>query len=72
MIIFRIDQIIKLGMYDKEFLLHEDKDLMLRFLKKYKLSRLELPLYRYRQHKKNMTKNKKMNLEFKNKLLKKN
>jgi len=71
-IIFRIDQIIKLGMYDKEFLLHEDKDLMLRFLKKYKLSRLELPLYRYRQHKKNMTKNKKMNLEFKNKLLKKN
>ena len=71
-IIFRIDQIIKLGMYDKEFLLHEDKDLMLRFLKKYKLSRLELPLYRYRQHKKNMTKNKKMNLEYKKKLLKKN
>ena len=51
-IIFRIDQIIKLGMYDKRFLLHEDKDLMIRFLRKFKLSRLELPLYRYRQHSK--------------------
>ena len=30
-IIFRTDQIIKLGMYDKKFLLHEDKDLMKRF-----------------------------------------
>tara|TARA_B100002019_G_scaffold292933_1_gene317883 strand:+ start:5679 stop:6323 length:645 start_codon:yes stop_codon:yes gene_type:complete len=70
-IIFRIDQIIKLGMYDKRFLLHEDKDLMIRFLRKFKLSRLELPLYRYRQHSKNMTKNKKMDLKFSKKLLKK-
>ena len=51
-------------MYDKNFLLHEDKDLMNRFLKKYKVFRLELPLYRYRQHTKNITKNKKNDLKF--------
>ena len=70
-IIFRTDQIIKLGMYNKEFLLHEDKDLMNRFLKKYKVSRLELPLYKYRRHDKNITKNKKFDLKFSKKLLKK-
>jgi glycosyltransferase involved in cell wall biosynthesis len=70
-IIFRTDQIIKLGMYDKEFLLHEDKDLMSRFLSKFKVSRLELPLYKYRQHEKNITKNKKLDLKFTKKLLKK-
>ena len=70
-IIFRTDQIIKLGMYDKEFLLHEDKDLMIRFLKKYKVSRLELPLYKYRQHENNISKNKKFDLKFLKKLLKK-
>ena len=71
-IIFRTDQIIQLGMYDKVFLLHEDKDLMSRFLKKYSISRLELPLYKYRQHDKNITKNKKLDLKFSKKLLKKN
>ncbi|MDC3163083.1 glycosyltransferase family 2 protein [Candidatus Pelagibacter sp.] len=71
-IIFRTDQIIQLGMYDKNFLLHEDKDLMIRFLKKYKVFRLELPLYRYRQHDKNITKNKKNDFKFSKKLLKKN
>ena len=55
----------------KKFLLHEDKDLMSRFLKKYKVSRLELPLYKYRQHDKNISKNKKFDLKFKKKLLKK-
>ena len=71
-IIFKTDQIVQLGMYDKDFLLHEDKDLMSRFLKKFTISRLELPLYRYRQHEKNITKNKKLDKEFKKKLLKKN
>lgn len=71
-IIFRTDQIIQLGMYDKNFLLHEDKDLMNRFLKKFKVFRLELPLYRYRQHNYNITKNKKNDLKFSKQLLKKN
>ena len=70
-IIFRTDHVIKLGMYDKDFLLHEDKDLMYRFLNKYKVFRIELPLYRYRQHHKNISKNKKNDLKFIKKLSKK-
>jgi glycosyltransferase involved in cell wall biosynthesis len=71
-VIFRTDQIIKLGMYDKKFLLHEDKDLMIRFLKKFSIYRLELPLNRYRQHQKNITKDKKLYQKYKKKLLQKN
>ena len=34
---------------------HEDKDLMIRFLEKYDVHRVALPLYRYRKHNGNMT-----------------
>jgi glycosyltransferase involved in cell wall biosynthesis len=54
-IMFRIEQLIDVGLYDDEFLLHEDKDLQIRFLKKYRIHRIELPLYRYRRHEANMT-----------------
>ena len=70
-IIFKIDQITRLGLYDKSFLLHEDLDLRKRFIKKYKIHRLELPLYRYRQHEKNISKNFKNNKIFIKKLKKK-
>tara|TARA_B100001250_G_C19734700_1_gene760226 strand:+ start:680 stop:1339 length:660 start_codon:yes stop_codon:yes gene_type:complete len=56
-IIFRTDQIIQIGLYDENFLMHEERDLRIRFLKKYKIHRLELPLYRYRKHDRNMTNN---------------
>ena len=59
-IMFRKEQLVDIGLYDDEFLMHEDQDLRLRFLKKYSIYRLELPLYRYRQHEKNMTNNKTM------------
>ena len=58
-IMFRIESLIKIGLYDKNLKAHEDKDLRYRFLKKYKIHRLMLPLYRYRKHPNNMTKNKK-------------
>ena len=58
-IIFRAENLIELGLYDKNFLVHEDKDLRYRFEKKFKINRIPLPLYRYRQHDGNMTKNKK-------------
>ena len=45
-IMFRIENLIEIGLYDDEFLMHEDKELMLRFEKKYKVHRIELPLYR--------------------------
>jgi glycosyltransferase involved in cell wall biosynthesis len=58
-VMFRIEQLIKLGLYDKSFLVHEDKDLRFRFLKKYNIYRLPIPLYRYRKHDSNITNDKK-------------
>ena len=54
-IMFRIDQLVELGLYDEQFLLHEDKDLRIRFLEKHQIHRVALPLYRYRRHDENMT-----------------
>ena len=54
-IMFRIDQLVELGLYDEQFLLHEDKDLRIRFLEKHKIHRVALPLYRYHRHDENMT-----------------
>ena len=54
-IMFRIDQLVELGLYDEQFLLHEDKDLRIRFLEKHTIHRVALPLYRYRRHDENMT-----------------
>lgn len=56
-IMFRKQQIIDLGLYDKNFRCHEDQDLRIRFLKSHNLHRLELPLYRYRRHESNITNN---------------
>jgi len=54
-IMFRIEQLIDIGLYDENFLAREDEDLRIRFLKKYNIKRIELPLYRYRRHEKNLT-----------------
>lgn len=54
-IMFRKQQLIDIGMYDESFRCHEDQDLRIRFEKKYNISRLELPLYRYRRHENNIT-----------------
>ena len=52
---FRLSQLIDIGLYDEEFLLREDEDLRLRFLEKYEIHRVKLPLYRYRKHENNIT-----------------
>ena len=54
-IMFRIESLIDIGLYNKSFKLHEEKELMSRFLKKHKIARLPIPLYRYRRHKNNIT-----------------
>ena len=54
-VMFRIEHLIELGLYDEDFLSREDEDLRLRFLKKYNIERVKLPLYRYRRHENNMT-----------------
>ncbi len=55
-IIFRKSQIKKIGLYNKNFRINEEKDLMKRFVKKYILERIALPLYRYKRHKNSLTK----------------
>lgn len=57
-IMFRIGQFIDVGLYDENFLAREDEDLRIRFLQKYKIERVQLPLYRYRRHNNNLTNNK--------------
>ena len=56
-IMFKSNQLLEIGLYDENFLLYEERDLRYRFEKKYKIHRLELPLYRYRRHSNNITNN---------------
>lgn len=57
-IMFRKDFLYDIGLYDEDFRAREDEDLRIRFLKKYKIYNIILPLYRYRMHDSNLTKNK--------------
>jgi len=54
-IMFRMEQLLEIGLYDESFRLHEDQDLRIRFEKKFKIERIALPLYRYRRHSENLT-----------------
>ncbi len=58
-IIFKIDDLIDVGMYSPKKKIFEEIDLIDKLSRKknFKIFRLPLPLYRYRMHKKNMTKN---------------
>lgn len=51
----RMEQLIDIGLYDENFLAREDEDLRIRFLQKYQIDRIQLPLYRYRRHENNLT-----------------
>lgn len=55
-IMFRKDQLLNIGLYDTTFEAREEEDLRLRFLEKYSIHGIHLPLYRYRMHNTNMTK----------------
>ena len=67
-IMFRSDQLIKIGLYDPKIKFNEDKDLLIRFSKKYSIYNCPLPLYRYLKHKKNMSNNSKLMKFYNNKL----
>ncbi|MFM8508102.1 MAG: glycosyltransferase family A protein, partial [Actinomycetota bacterium] len=54
-IMFRTEQLIDIGLYDETFLRHEDRDLRVRFLDRYVIQHVPLPLYRYRRHNDNIT-----------------
>ena len=56
-IMFRKDLLFDIGLYDESFRAREEEDLRHRFLEKYKIYNLILPLYRYRKHGSNLTDN---------------
>lgn len=70
-ILFYKKHLLEIGLYDKKFLWHEEKELRVRFEKKYSIEFLKVPLYRYRKHNNNHSNNEKeMNNHYKKLVLK--
>lgn len=69
-IMYRKECLINIGLYNEKFKMREGHEINQRFKKKFKIGRLELPLYKYRMHEKNRTKNLKK-VRYFDKLLKK-
>jgi len=68
-IIFSRQALLEIGLYNTEFSLREEEELMKRFLAAgYKRMHLPLPLYRYRKHSENITNNSEDMAYFKKKL----
>lgn len=70
-VMFRKDLLYDIGLYDESFRAREEEDLRIRFLKKHKIYNIILPLYRYRMHNGNLTKNVKEMKKYAKKLQKK-
>ncbi len=56
-IMFRKDFLYNIGLYDESFRAREEEDLRIRWKEKYNIYNIILPLYRYRMHDNNLTKN---------------
>ena len=59
-IMFRQEQMVSIGLYNENQKLHEEVELMERFKKIYNLTRIPLPLYRYRQREDSISNNKEL------------
>lgn len=70
-VMFRTDRLFEIGLYDENFKMREEEDLRLRFEKNHLIKNIEVPLYRYRKHDKNMTNNSSEMEKYKNILHKK-
>ena len=57
-VMFRKECLFDIGLYNEEFKMREGHNLKKRFVEKFKLARLEFPLYKYRKHTQNRTNNK--------------
>ncbi|NNE55293.1 MAG: glycosyltransferase family 2 protein [Flavobacteriales bacterium] len=57
-IMFRKDFLYEVGLYDEAFRAREEEDLRKRWLEQFNIYNLIVPLYRYRMHETNLTKNK--------------
>lgn len=67
-VMFKVSAIKGAGCYNEHFRMHEEIELMRRFQNEYEVAYLDVPLYRYRQHLANMTKNKTLNNHYKRQL----
>ncbi|MFN0030640.1 MAG: glycosyltransferase family 2 protein [Flavobacteriales bacterium] len=56
-IMFRKDFLYNIGLYDENFRAREEEDLRIRWQERYNIYNIILPLYRYRMHDNNLTKN---------------
>lgn len=56
-IMFRKDYLYKIGLYDESFRAREEEDLRIRWGEEFNIYNLIIPLYRYRMHDDNLTKN---------------
>ena len=54
---FRKECLFDIGLYNPKFKMREGHEMKIRFEKKHKIGHLNLPLYKYRFHGKNRTKN---------------
>jgi len=71
-VMFRVERLIDIGLYDPEFEYNEEKDLRIKFENKnYIVKNIQLPLYRYRQHANNLSKNKAIVKKYNKKLIEK-
>jgi len=69
-IMFRKECLFDIGLYDPKFKMREGHEMRVRFEKKYKIGILNMPLYKYRSHSSNRTKNIKLLKKYDRKLLK--
>lgn len=66
-IMFKMEQLVKIGLYSEDFMVREEEDLRQRFLKKFRIHHIPLPLYRYRKHDDNITNNQELMKKYKKK-----
>ena len=67
-IMYTYESISNLGFYNEDFKMREGHELHDRFLEKYKIYNLRMPLYRYRMHENNRTNDKDVVDKYDNKL----
>lgn len=60
-VVYKKEHLSEVGLYDSKIGIGEDVDYRIRFLQKYTIGRVQLPLYRYRMHETNMTKDSEKN-----------
>ncbi|MCX7970683.1 MAG: glycosyltransferase family 2 protein [Negativicutes bacterium] len=54
-VVYRRNDLLAVGMFDERLQIGEDIDLRLRFGRQFRVGRVDLPLYRYRMHDSNLT-----------------